>query len=186
MQSIPSSLVEAARVDGAGHWRAFWSIVVPVSRNSIITAALVLFPLCVERLRVRPDDDDFEHVPAAVTLGIYNYLGSNIQSWAPVMATATLASASRRSFCSCSPSGTSPRERSAVRSSEVTADVRINNKHTKDKETHVSMSLFRALPDGLEIRYRHEVIRVQAWGANSLRVRAAIHGHFGSRPRRAR
>ena len=37
------------------------------------------------------------------------------------------------------------------------------------------MSLFRTLPDGLEIRYRHEVIHVQAWGANSLRVRAAIH-----------
>ena len=37
------------------------------------------------------------------------------------------------------------------------------------------MSLFRALSDGLEVRYRHEVIHVQAWGPNSLRVRAAIH-----------
>ena len=38
-----------------------------------------------------------------------------------------------------------------------------------------SMPLFLALDDGLEIRHRHEVIRVQAWGQDSLRVRAAQH-----------
>ena len=91
MQSIPASLVEAARVDGAGHWRAFWSIVVPVSRNSIITAGLFSFLFAwsdfvfavtlTTSTAVRP-----------VTLGIYTYLTANIQSWAPVMATAALAS----------------------------------------------------------------------------------------------
>ena len=90
MQSIPSSLVEAARVDGAGYWRAFWSIVVPISRNSIITAALFAFLFAWSDFvfaltmttgnAVRP-----------LSLGIYTYLGSNIQSWAPVMATATFA-----------------------------------------------------------------------------------------------
>jgi len=35
--------------------------------------------------------------------------------------------------------------------------------------------LFTALPDGLEIRYRHEVIRIQAWGNDSVRVRVARH-----------
>ena len=38
-----------------------------------------------------------------------------------------------------------------------------------------SMPLFLAHDDGLEIRHRHEVIRVQAWGQDSLRVRAAQH-----------
>jgi len=57
----------------------------------------------------------------------------------------------------------------------VTADAHTNIKHTKNKRDTSSMSLFRALRDGLEIRHRHEVIHVQAWGANSLRVRAAIH-----------
>lgn len=37
------------------------------------------------------------------------------------------------------------------------------------------MSLFTPLPDGVEIRFRHEVIRVQAWGADSVRVRAGLH-----------
>jgi alpha-D-xyloside xylohydrolase len=57
----------------------------------------------------------------------------------------------------------------------VTAGAHTNNKHTKNKKDTSAMSLFRALPDGLEIRYRHEVTHIQAWGANSLRVRAAIH-----------
>ena len=57
----------------------------------------------------------------------------------------------------------------------MTADAHTNIKHTKNKRDTSSMSLFRALSDGLEIRHRHEVIHVQAWGANSLRVRAAIH-----------
>ena len=91
MESIPSSLVEAARVDGASHLRAFWSIVVPVSRNAIITAALFSFLFAwgdfvfgltlTTSSSIRP-----------VTLGIYTYLAANVQSWAPVMATATIAS----------------------------------------------------------------------------------------------
>ncbi len=43
----------------------------------------------------------------------------------------------------------------------------------------------------LEVRHRHEVIRVQAWGADSVRVRAAQHripggsaGALGDAPRR--
>ena len=43
MESIPPSLVEAALVDGASDFRAFVSIVVPISRNAIVTAALFTF-----------------------------------------------------------------------------------------------------------------------------------------------
>jgi alpha-D-xyloside xylohydrolase len=35
--------------------------------------------------------------------------------------------------------------------------------------------LFRPLEDGIEIRNGHEVIWIQAWGRDSLRVRAALH-----------
>ena len=38
---LPDELLEAARVDGAGHLRTFWSIVLPLSRPLI--AALVIF-----------------------------------------------------------------------------------------------------------------------------------------------
>src|SRR3954452_9428029 len=40
MTNIPQSVIEAGRVDGAGHVRAFISIVLPMSRNALITAAL--------------------------------------------------------------------------------------------------------------------------------------------------
>jgi multiple sugar transport system permease protein len=91
MSSIPQSLVEAALVDGANNFRAFVAIVVPISKNAIITAALFtflgawgdfLFALTLTTgADVRP-----------VTLGIYNYLSGNVQAWGPVMSTAVLAS----------------------------------------------------------------------------------------------
>jgi multiple sugar transport system permease protein len=91
MRSIPMSLVEAARVDGAGQVRAFLSIVVPVSRNSIITAGLFSFLftwsdfIFALTLTTSPD-------VKPITLGIYDYLSGDVQSWAPVMATAVLSS----------------------------------------------------------------------------------------------
>jgi multiple sugar transport system permease protein len=91
MASIPSGLVEAAQVDGANNFRAFLSIVVPISKNAIITAALFtflgawgdfLFALTLTSTpAVRP-----------ITLGIYNYIGANVSQWGPVMATAVIAS----------------------------------------------------------------------------------------------
>ncbi|MCU1474645.1 MAG: transporter permease [Amnibacterium sp.] len=91
MESIPPSLVEAALVDGANNFRAFISIVIPISRNAIVTAALFTFLgawgdflialTLTSTTAVRP-----------ITLGIYNYIGSNVTDWAPVMATAVLAS----------------------------------------------------------------------------------------------
>jgi ABC-type glycerol-3-phosphate transport system permease component len=30
MLNIPDDLLDAARIDGAGHWRTFWNIMVPV------------------------------------------------------------------------------------------------------------------------------------------------------------
>ncbi|HWU59315.1 MAG TPA: carbohydrate ABC transporter permease [Microbacteriaceae bacterium] len=91
MASIPPGLVEAAQVDGANNFRAFLSIVVPISKNAIITAALFtflgawgdfLFALTLTSTpAVRP-----------ITLGIYNYIGANVSQWGPVMATAVIAS----------------------------------------------------------------------------------------------
>jgi multiple sugar transport system permease protein len=91
MGSIPPSLIEAALVDGANNWRAFVSIVIPISKNAIVTAALFtflgawgdfLFALTLtSTTAVRP-----------VTLGIYGYLSGQVQAWGPVMATAVLAS----------------------------------------------------------------------------------------------
>ncbi|BDG60127.1 carbohydrate ABC transporter permease [Caldinitratiruptor microaerophilus] len=40
-RSIPRELLEAVAIDGAGHLRAFWSVVLPLSRPAIVTLALV-------------------------------------------------------------------------------------------------------------------------------------------------
>jgi multiple sugar transport system permease protein len=90
MVGVPPSIIEAAKVDGAGLVRSFLSIVVPVSKNSLITAGLFtflfawsdfLFALTLTtKGDVRP-----------VTLGIYTYLGTQVQNWGAVMATAVLS-----------------------------------------------------------------------------------------------
>lgn len=40
---IPKGLVEAARMDGASHWRALWEIVCPMTKSSFITFGLMNF-----------------------------------------------------------------------------------------------------------------------------------------------
>ena len=41
MKSIPDSLIEAARIDGAGHFKIFWKIILPLSKPAL--AALTIF-----------------------------------------------------------------------------------------------------------------------------------------------
>jgi multiple sugar transport system permease protein len=91
MGSIPPSLIEAARVDGASHFRAFVSIVIPISRNSIITAGLFGFLFTWSDFIFALTLTTGGSV-TPVTLGIYTYISSSVQNWAPVMATAVLSS----------------------------------------------------------------------------------------------
>lgn len=39
-QSLPESLIESARLDGAGEWRVLWSIILPLSKPIIATLTL--------------------------------------------------------------------------------------------------------------------------------------------------
>ncbi len=90
MLNIPNELSEAAMVDGAGHWTIFWSIVVPISRTAIITAALFaflagwgdfLFALTLtNRANMTP-----------ITVGIYRFIGSYSADWPAIMATSVIA-----------------------------------------------------------------------------------------------
>jgi multiple sugar transport system permease protein len=91
MMSLPTSVIEAAAVDGAGAVRTFVSIVLPMCRNAIVSAGLFtflftwgdfLFALTLTTTQdVRP-----------VTLGIFMYLGTYVNDWSSVMATAVMAS----------------------------------------------------------------------------------------------
>lgn len=91
MNGMPASVIEAARVDGAGHLRAFWSIVIPLSRNSLITAGLFTFLFAWSDFLFALTLTTTEAV-RPVTLGIFQYIGAYVNDWSSVMATAVLAS----------------------------------------------------------------------------------------------
>jgi multiple sugar transport system permease protein len=91
MSSVPDDLVQAARIDGAGAVRTFWSIVLPVSRNGVVTAALFAF-LWAWSDFVFATTLDSGGTLKPLTLGIYRYIGNNNQEWNAIMATAVVAS----------------------------------------------------------------------------------------------
>jgi ABC-type glycerol-3-phosphate transport system permease component len=43
MQSLPNELIEAARIDGAGHWQVFWMIILPISAPILGAFAILHF-----------------------------------------------------------------------------------------------------------------------------------------------
>lgn len=91
MLSIDTEVLEAATLDGAGPVRSFLAMVLPLSRNAVITASVFafiygwgdfLFGLTLSNTSaVRP-----------VTIGIYQYIGAKQISWDAVMASSLLAS----------------------------------------------------------------------------------------------
>jgi multiple sugar transport system permease protein len=91
MTNIPRSVIEAGRVDGAGHLRTFVSIVLPMSRNALITAALFTFLFAWADFLFALTLTTTEGV-RPVTLGLYTYIGTYVNDWSSVMATAVLAS----------------------------------------------------------------------------------------------
>ena len=91
LETFPTSIVEAARVDGCGHLRAFWSIVLPVSKNSLITAGIFSFLFAWSDFLMALTLTTGESL-RPVTLGLYTYIGTNDTDWSAVMSTAVLSS----------------------------------------------------------------------------------------------
>jgi multiple sugar transport system permease protein len=91
MLTIPLSLMEAAQVDGAGPIRVFVSIVLPLCRNALITAALFCFLFAWGDFLFALTLTTTEDV-RPVTLGLYTYIGAFVADWSSVMATAMMAS----------------------------------------------------------------------------------------------
>jgi multiple sugar transport system permease protein len=91
MSGIPNELMQAAKIDGAGAWRTFRSVVMPVSRNSIVTVSLFAFLWAwSDFIFATTLDGGGDYQP--ITLGIYKYIGNNNQEWNSIMATAVVAS----------------------------------------------------------------------------------------------
>jgi multiple sugar transport system permease protein len=91
MAAVPDELLQAARIDGAGPWRTFVSVVLPVSRNGLVTAALFSFLWAWSDFVFAATLDSGGSLQP-LTLGIYRYIGNNNQEWNSIMATAVVAS----------------------------------------------------------------------------------------------
>ena len=91
MTGIPDELLSAAKIDGAGAWRSFRSIVLPISRNSVVTVSLFTFLWAwSDFLFASTLNRGGDLQP--ITIGIYKYIGNNTQDWNAIMATAVVAS----------------------------------------------------------------------------------------------
>ncbi|WP_329600006.1 carbohydrate ABC transporter permease [Streptomyces pseudovenezuelae] len=91
MSGIPGELIQAAQMDGARPLRTFWSIVLPMSRNSVVTVSLFAFLWSwSDFIFASTLANGGAHEP--ITLGIYHYIGNNNQQWNAIMATAVVAS----------------------------------------------------------------------------------------------
>jgi multiple sugar transport system permease protein len=91
MSGIPDELLQAAKTDGAGALRTFLSIVLPVSRNAVVTVSLFAFLWAWSDFIFASTLDGGGRL-RPITLGIYRYIGNNNQEWNAIMATAVVAS----------------------------------------------------------------------------------------------
>ena len=91
MSGIPDELMNAAKIDGANTWRTFTSIVLPISRNAMVTVSLFAF-LWAWSDFIFAFTLDGAGSQQPITLGIYQFIGNNNQDWNAIMATAVVAS----------------------------------------------------------------------------------------------
>ena len=91
MAGIPDELMNAAKIDGASAWRTFRSVILPVSRNSIVTVSLFAFLWAWSDFIFASTLNRGGDLQP-ITMGIYKYIGNNTQDWNAIMATAVVAS----------------------------------------------------------------------------------------------
>lgn len=86
--SIPHELIEAMRVDGAGHLRTLWSLVLPNARPALITLAILNYVFHFNSLfwpLVITNSDQFRVLPVGLSMFLQQEGGSGIQ-WNLMMA----------------------------------------------------------------------------------------------------
>ena len=83
--SVPDELIEAARIDGASEFRTYFSIVLPIARPAIVTAAVFQFVWSwtdfLNPLIYLGDPEQY-----TLSIGLYSFFGENDVSWGPLMA----------------------------------------------------------------------------------------------------
>ncbi|MGJ6963975.1 carbohydrate ABC transporter permease [Streptosporangium sp. G11] len=93
LQSIPNDLIEAARIDGAGEWRIWWQVVLPLLRPAL--AAMSIFVMLNEWNNflwplIIVESDQMANLPVA--LARLNSAFTGAQHMGVIMAASLLAS----------------------------------------------------------------------------------------------
>lgn len=90
--SLPRELEEAAVIDGAGYWRIYWSVILPLSRPILASLAILFFLAnwnsFLWPLTVAGDDKLW-----VVQVGISNFRSQYSASWNYIMAASTIVAA---------------------------------------------------------------------------------------------
>lgn len=90
--SLPRELEEAARIDGAGYWRIYWSVILPLSRPIVASLAILFFLAnwnsFLWPLTVASDSNLW-----VVQVGIANFKSQYSASWNYIMAASTIVAA---------------------------------------------------------------------------------------------
>ena len=87
--SLPRELEEAAVIDGAGYWRIYWSVILPLSRP-IISALAILFFLANWNAFLWPLTVANDNNLWVVQVGIANFRSQYASSWNYIMAASTI------------------------------------------------------------------------------------------------
>lgn len=87
--SLPRELEEAAIVDGAGYWRIYWSVILPLSRP-IIASLAILFFLANWNSFLWPLTVTNDQNLWVVQVGIANFRSQYASSWNYIMAASTI------------------------------------------------------------------------------------------------
>lgn len=87
--SVPDSLREAARIDGASEFRIYVQIVLPLAKSALATVGVFQFVATwtdfLLPLIYLSDDSKY-----TLSIGLYNFFGQNIVQWGPLMAACLL------------------------------------------------------------------------------------------------
>lgn len=83
--AVPDELIEAARLDGASEFRTYFTIVLPLARPAIVTAAIFQFVWAwtdfLNPLIYLNDESTY-----TLSIGLYAFFGENDVAWGPLMA----------------------------------------------------------------------------------------------------
>jgi multiple sugar transport system permease protein len=89
LMNVPDELIEAARIDGASELRTYATIVLPIARPAIVTAAVFQF-VWVWTDFLNPLIYLSDASKYTLSIGLYAFFGQNDVAWGPLMAACAL------------------------------------------------------------------------------------------------